>query len=67
MGKQLRDFEKVVRVNSIDLDVFMTSYDDEGVSLYATEKISQTANAGKRKKVFEKHGSEKKKTSIKNH
>ena len=65
LGKQLREIEKMAQEQSIDLDVFITEYGDDGVNLYATEKISQ--KAARRKTVFEKHGSEKKKSQTKNH
>jgi len=63
ISKQLREIERIALENSIDLDVFITGYNEEGVSLYATEKISQKESAGKRKKVFEKHGKEIRKIS----
>jgi hypothetical protein len=66
IGKQLRLLERTALENSIDLDVFMTEYGENGIGLYATEIISQKANAGERKSVFEKHGKEKK-TSLKKH
>jgi hypothetical protein len=67
ISKQLREIERIALENSIDLDVFITGYNEEGVSLYATEKISQKENAGKRKRIFEKHGKVTKKiTSHKN-
>jgi hypothetical protein len=63
ISKQLREIERVALENSIDLDVFITGYDDEGISIYATERINHKESAVKRKKVFEKHGKETKKTS----
>lgn len=59
IGQELRKLEQLAIENKLDLDVFMTSYTDEGVDVYATEKVSMEAQASKRKKVFEKAGKPK--------
>ena len=64
LGRRFREIEKMAAENSIDLDVFMTGYDDEGISIYATEKITQEEKAGKRKSVFEKQDEKKKSRSV---
>ena len=51
--------EKLATKNNIDLDVFISEYKDDGYSFYRTEKIEMEEKAEKRKKVFEKSGSEK--------
>jgi hypothetical protein len=60
LGKRLRELERLTTANSIDLDVFITGYDENGVSIYSTEQVSQRSNAAERKKVFEKHGRKEK-------
>ncbi len=67
LGKKFREIEKTTMEGNIDLDVFMTGYGDDGIQLYGTEKISQKANAGKRKNVFERHTGEQKKQALKHH
>jgi len=67
LGNKFREIEKVLTESNIDLDVFMTGYGDDGIQLYATEKVSRVVNAGKRKSVFEKHNGEAKKSAVKHH
>jgi hypothetical protein len=59
LGEYFRKLEKIAVENNIDLDVFMTEYNSEGVEVYATEKVSLGDKAEKRKSVFEKAGKEK--------
>ncbi|HPD52603.1 MAG TPA: hypothetical protein PLI08_01545 [Bacteroidia bacterium] len=59
IGQELRKLERLSVENKLDLDVFMTSYSDEGYDIYATEKVSMEEQASKRKKVFEKAGKQK--------
>ncbi len=54
IGEQLRKIEKLAVENSLDLDVFMTEYNEKGFAVYATEKVSINPVAKKRKDVFQK-------------
>ncbi|MBL0103281.1 MAG: hypothetical protein IPP51_05685 [Bacteroidetes bacterium] len=68
LGEYFRKLEKISIENNIDLDVFMTEYNSEGVEVYATEKVSLGDKAVKRKNIFEKADKEKTtKSSAKNH
>lgn len=60
LGQCFEEIEKLGIENNIDLDVFMTEYREDGVAVYATEKVSMTEKANNRKKLFEKAGKEKK-------
>jgi hypothetical protein len=66
LTEYLRKVEKLKVENNIDLDVFMTEYKDDDISIYATEKVDLVANAAKRKSVFEKSGKERTKSAAKN-
>lgn len=68
LGEYFRQIEKIGVENNIDLDVFMSDYKDDGFAVYATEKVSLTENAEKRKNVFQKAQKEKStKDGIKSH
>jgi hypothetical protein len=66
LTEYLRKVEKLKIENNIDLDVFMTEYKEDDISIYATEKVDLVANAAKRKSVFEKSGKERTKSAVKN-
>lgn len=59
LGEYFRQIEKIGVENNIDLDVFMSEYKADGFAVYATEKVSLSENAEKRKKVFQKAQKEK--------
>ncbi|MFN8164623.1 MAG: hypothetical protein U0X76_00220 [Bacteroidia bacterium] len=59
IGQYYRKLEKISVDNNLDLDVFMSAYNEEGYAGYATEKVSFDEKAVKRKTVFEKAGKEK--------
>jgi hypothetical protein len=59
LGQELRKLEQLAIENKLDLDVFMTSYSDEGYDIVANEKVSLEDQASRRKKVFEKAGKPK--------
>lgn len=68
LGDQFRKLEKIAIENNLDLDVFMSEYNENGFSVYATESVSLKQNAEKRKNVFQKAGKEKTtKTAAKSH
>ncbi len=54
LGEYFRQLELIAVENKIDLDVFMSEYKADGFSVYATEKVSLTGEAEKRKEVFQK-------------
>jgi hypothetical protein len=56
LGEYFRQLELIAVENKIDLDVFMSEYKADGFSVYATEKVSITGEAEKRKAVFQKAG-----------
>jgi len=66
LTEYLRKVEKLKIENNIELDVFMTEYKDDDISIYATEKVDLVANAATRKSVFEKSGREKTISAAKN-
>lgn len=58
---ELKDFSSYlneIRGNAvedfIDLDVFMSNYNEDGYAVYSTESIDVKSRAEKRKKIFEK-------------
>ncbi len=59
LGRYLKKIEELTVENNIDLDVFMSEYNDEGYAFYATEKVSVSEKAHNRKKIFEKSGKTK--------
>ena len=59
LSEYLKKIEKLSVQNSIDLDVFVTEYNRDGFSIYATEKIRFNTNSTKRKNIFEKSTFEK--------
>lgn len=59
LSRYLKKIEHLTIDNNIDLDVFMSEYRDDGYAVYATETVSLSDKALKRKKVFEKAGKEK--------
>ncbi|MEO0311534.1 MAG: hypothetical protein RIQ89_1191 [Bacteroidota bacterium] len=63
LSQYLRDLEKNVVENGIDLDVYMAEYHEGGYADYRTETITFNDKAAKRKKVFEKAN---KKVNVKN-
>lgn len=65
IGQELRKLEQLAFENKLDLDVFMTSYSDDGYDIYATEKVSMEEQASQRKKVFEKAGRAKTDRAVK--
>ncbi|MBP9123878.1 MAG: hypothetical protein KBF60_12090 [Ignavibacteriaceae bacterium] len=68
LGEYFRQIEKIAIENNIDLDVFMSQYTDNGFAVYATEKVSLSEKAEKRKTVFQKTQKEKPtKSSVKSH
>jgi hypothetical protein len=54
LGRYLKKIEELTIDNNIDLDVFMSEYNESGFAVYATEKVSVNDKAEKRKRVFEK-------------
>lgn len=59
LGRYFKQLEELAVENKIDLDVFLTEYKESGYSEYTTETIGLEEKAQKRKKVFEKSGTEK--------
>lgn len=66
LSEYFKKVEKLSIENSIDLDVFMTEYNRNGFSIYATERIGINTNAANRKKEFEKTSKEKLKSHANN-
>ena len=58
LSNHLDKIEKFAAENSIDLDVFISEYSEEGYSVYATEKVGFKEQAGKRKEVFSEASSQ---------
>ena len=56
LGKQLKKIEKLTVEDNIDLDVFMSEYNESGYAVYATETVRVNEKARKRKMLFEKSG-----------
>lgn len=52
LSKHLDKIEKFSLENNIDLDVFISEYNEEGYSVYATEKVSLEEKGSSRKSVF---------------
>ena len=67
LSEYFKKVEELSIENSIDLDVFMTEYNRNGFSIYATERIGLNTNATKRKNEFEKTDREKLKSPSNNH
>lgn len=65
IGEYFRQLELITVENSIDLDVFMSEYNADGFSVYATEKVSLESESDKRKEVFQKASKEKNVKTIK--
>jgi hypothetical protein len=65
LTEYLKKIEKLKIEDNIDLDVYMTEYKDDDISIYATEKVDLVADAARRKSVFEKSGKEKTKSTWK--
>ena len=53
LAGHLEKIEKTAIENNIDLDVFISEYNEEGYSVYATEKVSMEERGSKRKEVFQ--------------
>ncbi|REJ80983.1 MAG: hypothetical protein DWQ44_05150 [Bacteroidetes bacterium] len=60
LGEFFKKIEKLTTENKIDLDVFITDYQEGEFSVYATEKVSLSEKAKSRKRVFEKAGNKSK-------
>lgn len=54
ISEYFKKIETITVDDSIDLDVFVTEYNENGFSIYATEKIRFKTNSDKRKNIFEK-------------
>ncbi len=54
ISEYFKKIETITTEDSIDLDVFVTEYNEDGFSIYATEKIRFKTNIDKRKNIFEK-------------
>ena len=54
ISEYFKKIETITIEDSIDLDVFVTEYNEDGFSIYATEKIRFKTNSDKRKNIFEK-------------
>ena len=54
ISEYFKKIETITTEDSIDLDVFVTEYNEDGFSIYATEKIRFKTNSDKRKNIFEK-------------
>lgn len=65
LSEYFKEIEKVAIENNIDLDVFMSDYNEDGFAIYATERLGRQMSK-KRKSVFEKAEKEKSKSSTKN-
>lgn len=59
LSEELNKIEQFAIENNIDLDVFISEYNEEGYSVYATEKVSLGSKSSERKQVFERGGKEK--------
>jgi len=59
LSEELNKMEQFAIENNIDLDVFISEYNEEGYSVYATEKVSPGNKSSERKQVFEQGGKEK--------
>lgn len=66
LSEYFKKIEKLEAENKIDLDVFMTEYNNDGFEFYVTERIN-IEGTEKRKEVFERESSEKSKTPEKKH
>ena len=54
ISEYFKKIETITIEDSIDLDVFVTEYNEDGFSIYATEKIRFKTDSDKRKNIFEK-------------
>jgi len=59
LSEHLKKIEKIAIENNIDLDVFMSQYNQEGFEMYTTERLGVKQKADKRREEFEKAGKEK--------
>ena len=68
LGDFFRKIEKISVENKIDLDVFMSEYNEYGYAGDATEKVALNPTAEVRQDVFKKSEKEKtKKSTVKSH
>lgn len=61
MSEYFKNVEKVTEPNNIYLDVFLTEYSDDGISLYSTERVMLNEKGKSRKEAFEKAEAKKQK------
>lgn len=52
LSKQLEKIEQIAIENNLDLDVFISEYNEDCYSDHATEQVSLQEKATKRKQVF---------------
>ncbi|MFM7216891.1 MAG: hypothetical protein ACKO1U_02595 [Bacteroidota bacterium] len=63
LAVELDQIESYAIENNLDLDVFVSQYNENGYSDHATERVSLDEKAASRKRVFQ--GSGKQKTAAK--
>ena len=54
ISEYFKKIETITTEDCIDLDGFVAEYNEDGFSIYATEKIRFKTNSDKRKNIFEK-------------
>ena len=59
IGKYFETIEKKTETNNLDLDVFMSEYNDGGFAFYTTEQINLENKSRNRKEEFLKAGKPK--------
>ena len=59
LSEELNKMEQFAIENNIDLDVFISQYNEDGYSDYATEKVTMENKSSERKRVFEQGHKEK--------
>lgn len=52
LSRELQKFEQIAIENNMDLDVFISTYNEQGFEEYTTERVSLEEAARKRKQVM---------------
>ncbi len=52
LSRELEKFEQMAIENNLDLDVFISSYNEQGFEEYTTERVSLDEAAKKRKQIM---------------
>lgn len=65
LGAELEKIEQYAIENNLDLDVFISTYGENGYSDCATEKVSMDEKSAARKEVFAHSGKRKSAAKVK--